>query len=496
MPTFNLSNKIKIVNPVANIDDDYGPYNSIGDAETAIPSIIRKGGKTVGILESGKVVEYWWEDDTATILVKKVLPFTSTTLNINRTIDNEISIEIPVVSEIPALIVNSAYTGTEELGTASKPFKTIQGALDAYKGTGGKGTILDISNPQKLGSIIQIEKGVGAYNFTGDFDYKDVKLSLKAGAVIDSTPTGNWLMDFTKFSTTTTHNPEITFEQGAYIYCNKNGFKIVGGNFTAPTSNRKSLTVGGSAKRTGLVLVGTNESHILFEVNGGGETFANGGYQNLIISTFISTNRGKLFSIKGNGVVSCEDILTFILNDSNGAVITTTNPIIELDGTAALYYINSQIQVNRTPTVTYKSLVSIASTSSALFEARDSTFTGFADYFVYNSNTARTATVRLDACKMYIDTGISFAGTVSGVWGFFYLTNNNMPNTSINLTTTTILPSAINTIGGNVVETLPYYNSRTLAISAGLPYGGKFINMKSTGDSSLWTIDIIVDPTP
>lgn len=72
MSTFNLSNKIKIVNPVANIDSDYGPYNSIEDAETKIPLIIRKGGKTVGILESVNVVEYWLENDVATTLVKKI----------------------------------------------------------------------------------------------------------------------------------------------------------------------------------------------------------------------------------------------------------------------------------------------------------------------------------------------------------------------------------------------------------------------------------------
>jgi len=62
MANFNLVNRIKIVNPSANVDVDYGPYNSLSDAKTAVLEIIREKGKTVGIIESGSVVEYWWKD--------------------------------------------------------------------------------------------------------------------------------------------------------------------------------------------------------------------------------------------------------------------------------------------------------------------------------------------------------------------------------------------------------------------------------------------------
>jgi hypothetical protein len=62
MATFNLANKIKIVNPVSNIDDDYGPYASVNDALLAIPNVLRAKGKTVGILVLGSVVEYWWKN--------------------------------------------------------------------------------------------------------------------------------------------------------------------------------------------------------------------------------------------------------------------------------------------------------------------------------------------------------------------------------------------------------------------------------------------------
>jgi hypothetical protein len=64
MSTFNLANRIKIVNANPNIDSDYGPYNSLAEANTEIPVVLRRVGKTVGILVSGSVVEYWWKSNT------------------------------------------------------------------------------------------------------------------------------------------------------------------------------------------------------------------------------------------------------------------------------------------------------------------------------------------------------------------------------------------------------------------------------------------------
>jgi hypothetical protein len=72
MATFNLSNKIQIVNPSANVDSHYGTYASLSDAYIGVPEILREKGKTVGILESGSVVEYWWKSGITDIdLVKK-----------------------------------------------------------------------------------------------------------------------------------------------------------------------------------------------------------------------------------------------------------------------------------------------------------------------------------------------------------------------------------------------------------------------------------------
>lgn len=61
MATFNLANMIDVRDTCSNIDYLYGPYTSIQDAISAVTRNRRALGRTVGIIESGGVVEYWWK---------------------------------------------------------------------------------------------------------------------------------------------------------------------------------------------------------------------------------------------------------------------------------------------------------------------------------------------------------------------------------------------------------------------------------------------------
>lgn len=49
-------------NPRPNIDDKYGPYNSISEALEAIPLKERSLGLTFGIKDSTSINEYWFKD--------------------------------------------------------------------------------------------------------------------------------------------------------------------------------------------------------------------------------------------------------------------------------------------------------------------------------------------------------------------------------------------------------------------------------------------------
>lgn len=64
MPNFTIANKIEIANPHANLDVLYGPYNSLAEAKATVLSVLREKGLTVGVYESGAVVEYWWKAGT------------------------------------------------------------------------------------------------------------------------------------------------------------------------------------------------------------------------------------------------------------------------------------------------------------------------------------------------------------------------------------------------------------------------------------------------
>lgn len=55
------------VNPdgSSNVDEKYGHYNSRMEALASVVPAMRKGGRTLGIKQpDGKIVEYWWGNDT------------------------------------------------------------------------------------------------------------------------------------------------------------------------------------------------------------------------------------------------------------------------------------------------------------------------------------------------------------------------------------------------------------------------------------------------
>ena len=61
MPTFNLANRIKVTNKASNVDETYGPYDTVSEANAAIVEGLRDIGRTVIINVAGTAVEYWWE---------------------------------------------------------------------------------------------------------------------------------------------------------------------------------------------------------------------------------------------------------------------------------------------------------------------------------------------------------------------------------------------------------------------------------------------------
>lgn len=77
MAVASLANRIQVNTNCGNNDALYGPYTSIDAALDAIPRALITGegaiGRTIGVIEDGKVVEYWWQPvDGGYGFVKKV----------------------------------------------------------------------------------------------------------------------------------------------------------------------------------------------------------------------------------------------------------------------------------------------------------------------------------------------------------------------------------------------------------------------------------------
>lgn len=62
--TLNLTRGLEVRGEYSNIDFLYGPYNSKSEACNKVNINVRRKGLTVGIVEQGSVVEYWWRDAT------------------------------------------------------------------------------------------------------------------------------------------------------------------------------------------------------------------------------------------------------------------------------------------------------------------------------------------------------------------------------------------------------------------------------------------------
>lgn len=71
--SFNLGNQITLKNVNSNVDRDYGPYE--GKSLSEIAELLKDTiqiGKTIGVIEEGKIVEYWWQKvDTSFEFVPK-----------------------------------------------------------------------------------------------------------------------------------------------------------------------------------------------------------------------------------------------------------------------------------------------------------------------------------------------------------------------------------------------------------------------------------------
>lgn len=59
--TFDLTKRVKILNPCSNVDAHYGPYTTLDEARTTLTGLLTSTaiGRTIGVIDGNKVTEYW-----------------------------------------------------------------------------------------------------------------------------------------------------------------------------------------------------------------------------------------------------------------------------------------------------------------------------------------------------------------------------------------------------------------------------------------------------
>lgn len=141
-------------------------------------------------------------------------------------------------------IVNTRYTGDEELGTEAKPFKNLDNAVVAYIGSGSR------LSPEFQGSRI-LCKGGQTHNFTEDLSIAGLILEVEVGTSIRYVGSDLYPIDFRTLQTASggysTQSKSIPIKvQGGGNFLSDNLFAYVvssGHLVTDPTRLSNSLTL-------------------------------------------------------------------------------------------------------------------------------------------------------------------------------------------------------------------------------------------------------------
>jgi hypothetical protein len=494
---FRLQNRLIGVGQTAVIDANFielptSTIANVGSGVGVYKESVVSGKNTLFNLKSVIVANV----GTGTSLVKETVSNTndittnirkikSSTLNLS-IVSDDVVIEIPTVSDIPSLIVNSDYTGTEELGTSSKPFKNLQNALDAYVGNG-------VSNkaPDLLGTIIKIQKESNV--FTGSLAYAGLNIEIANGVNLITNPSAsNYVLDLDSdavlptninysmipFSNTEIVDVKITILEGATLQGQKSFAKNRGNNNISGPG--KIIKINGKGTLINLPEVSIVSPSVknLFSLNEDNQVgFVNGGNTaNVGIEANISSNNSQIAYIGlSTKYYSAGNLTEF--GQLSTAFNSNTVPFIINGGEFVGDSADITNEYNNAPTYSLVTLIKL--TNGAYFFNDNAVVGKVCENVFLNGDTGSTTTcsVVLNNCNSTsTQTNAVFKSLMSSnIWNV-RLTNCNFAFWGVDENKIALIPSSINTLGGKVVETLSEYASKNAAITAGLFKGSKFIN--------------------
>lgn len=425
----------------------------------------------------------------------KIAGLTSDSLSIEQDGDGNIQIENPPAftnDGIPRFIVNNLYTGDEELGTVSKPFKTIQNAIDAFVGTG------NAEAPQFQNGIIIIQKG-NIYNFSGTFNYRNINIILEEGAKVYSNPgLGNFLMDYDTLDGNIDSISTITLRESSELRVLQKGFKNRGSNDVTETG-RKIININGSGLLRGEGPY--DETFSLIEDN----------YENL--PDYGNNGPNSQFNITDIEIRSRQPVWRL----GNGASVVMNNVIIRFNnvgGGAQFRFFNQiggHIYLNNSEVVTEGNLLERqfvieildSTTIPPFFYMRDNVFQTNSNITIFMELINESATNSEMSPEVQGYHNKTRFSTYSRVFEDYFTVPINIKSVSFrgNIFETGVLQntvgkidftqgnsfSALNQIGENIVENLRSFTDRAAATAdPQMTSGCKFFN--TTTDA----IDVVI----
>lgn len=425
--------------------------------------------------------------DTATALC-----LVSDTVSIIREGDSvRIESAPPQMGGVPALIVNNNYTGVEE-GTLVRPFRTLQNALDAYKGNGTR------LNPELRGATIVIQSSNSVYLLSTNINYRDIKLVLEDSTQIRYTGTDWFLdMDSTDLRPTTgdvENKVIITMSSSSTINISSgSGIRNRGSDGGADESHTIAID-GGIMTLPGI----HNQNRVLVDINGDNASgYSQPTQTHLSTSgTILRSSQNKIIKIGldstvriDGGTVSSSTVGTDITNPELKAIevvggsITLTNtglqPIGNLPGGVPRDYFiymddNNSGRVRlENCTVLYPK-----PTESLIYNAGGHT---------NSAEVIGLTMTRGNYVKRLIDSTNDWAGADVE---FSQLNVEELNGALVDMTKSNSNGS-INKVGNGLNAVLPQYASRQDATQT-LNKGDLFINTADTSTNDEWFIDIVL----
>ena len=466
MATFNLANQIFIVNPAANVDSTYGPYNNLAEANAAIVSGLRVIGRTVGIITAGAVVEYWWESGiTDSDLVVKSAGGTwgsitgtlSAQTDLQTALDGKVDENVAITGATKTKITYDAkglVTAGADLAATDLP-----SGIDATKIADGSVTNAEFQYLNGVSSAIQtqldgkeatITAGLTTQYFRGDKTFQTLnKISVGLGNVENTSDANKPISTATQSALDgkVDENASITGDTKTKITYDSKGLVISGADLAA-----SDIPSGIDAAKIGAGSVDNTEFSYLNGVTSSIQNQLNG---NVFSSDFtIALAGGKTFGKFVNGSVvpatgkTAREVILLAAQEALTPTVSLTSPTtIQFNQTSISNVLNFSYTINSLG----------ATVASVSLEWRRNN-TG--SWTVLTTNTALTTFTHTDSNTNFNTQPFNYRYTVTDTsGGSLTVTRDIIPAAYLSPTitksvgaTTRYLGDIASTISGNVTR--------------------------------------------